>query len=210
MGGTGTTLSDIINLANERPLPSRRSTIKDAAELENETGFSSTPAGNKRPPAKPTITSSFSSHDTLLYGFDLGEPDTEISGEQSDTLILDFTPPERVSALDYQHFLDNSFHRGLNDDAYSLQRGCYYGRRGRNIYIPKSLLPLPDMLLSCPANLLYFHHFINNTARLLVAHDCSHNSFRSVIPRCEYLMVAVAATYGPTFRDSILARLTFS
>lgn len=32
-------------------------------------------------------------------------------------------------------------------------------------------------------NLLYFHHFLNHTARILVPHDCSANPFRNILPQ---------------------------
>ncbi len=35
-------------------------------------------------------------------------------------------------------------------------------------------------------NLLYFHHFINHTARILVPHDCEKNPFRQILPGSEY------------------------
>lgn len=35
-------------------------------------------------------------------------------------------------------------------------------------------------------NLLYFHHFLNHTARTLVAHECSDNPFREILPKNEY------------------------
>lgn len=31
-------------------------------------------------------------------------------------------------------------------------------------------------------NLLYFHHFIDHTARILVPHDCEKNPFRTILP----------------------------
>lgn len=48
--------------------------------------------------------------------------------------------------------------------------------------IPRYLSPLPSTLLKNPVNLMYFHHFINHTARMLVPHDCEDNYFVSVLP----------------------------
>lgn len=50
------------------------------------------------------------------------------------------------------------------------------------IDIPRYLSPLPGTLLKNPINLMYFHHFINHTARMLVPHDCEDNPFISVLP----------------------------
>lgn len=50
------------------------------------------------------------------------------------------------------------------------------------IEIPRYLSPLPATLLKNPINLMYFHHFINHTARMLVPHDCDDNPFISVLP----------------------------
>lgn len=35
-------------------------------------------------------------------------------------------------------------------------------------------------------NLLYFHHFLNHTARILVPHDCSENPFRNILPQSNH------------------------
>lgn len=35
-------------------------------------------------------------------------------------------------------------------------------------------------------NMLYFHHFLNHTARILVPHDCSENPFKSILPQSRY------------------------
>jgi hypothetical protein len=38
-------------------------------------------------------------------------------------------------------------------------------------------------------NLLYFHHFINCTARILVPHDCERNPFRHILPESKSSML---------------------
>jgi len=50
------------------------------------------------------------------------------------------------------------------------------------IMISKSLQPLPDILQANPTNPLYFHQFINNSARLLVDNDDLENPFRTLLP----------------------------
>jgi hypothetical protein len=60
-------------------------------------------------------------------------------------------------------------------------KGGYYAKPVQ-IRIPKSLEPLPPLLMENKMNLLYFHHFINHTARILVPHDCEKNPFRQILP----------------------------
>jgi hypothetical protein len=50
------------------------------------------------------------------------------------------------------------------------------------VNIPRYLSPLPSSLLKNPINLLYFHHFLNHTSKMLVPHDCDNNPFVSVLP----------------------------
>ena len=58
------------------------------------------------------------------------------------------------------------------------QEGSY-----KPVQIPEFLLPLPDLLLSSRANLLLFHHFITDSAKLLVACDCLENPFKTLMPK---------------------------
>jgi len=62
-------------------------------------------------------------------------------------------------------------------------KGDGYYSKPVPVKIPRSLEPLPAPLLENRMNLLYFHHFLNHTARILVPHDCSENPFRSILPR---------------------------
>ncbi len=53
-----------------------------------------------------------------------------------------------------------------------------------HVFIPSSLGQLPAKLLQSKINLLYFHHFLDHTARVLVPHDDPNsNPFRTVLPR---------------------------
>ena len=53
-----------------------------------------------------------------------------------------------------------------------------------HVAIPSSLGQLPAKLLQNKMNLLYFHHFLDHTARVLVPHDDPNsNPFRTVLPR---------------------------
>ena len=50
-------------------------------------------------------------------------------------------------------------------------------------HIPRGLVPLPDILREKPVNLLYYHHFMNHTARTLITHDCPSNPFKMILPK---------------------------
>ena len=51
--------------------------------------------------------------------------------------------------------------------------------------ISESLNP-PDYLLMDSQGSMYFNHFIHHTARLLVAHECSDNPFKTILPQSEF------------------------
>ncbi|TDZ17708.1 hypothetical protein Cob_v009339 [Colletotrichum orbiculare MAFF 240422] len=52
------------------------------------------------------------------------------------------------------------------------------------IRIPRSLHPLPSKLRDDSMNLLYFHHFLNHTAKVLVPYDDpKSNPFRTILPQ---------------------------
>ncbi|KAJ4380078.1 hypothetical protein N0V86_004387 [Didymella sp. IMI 355093] len=75
-------------------------------------------------------------------------------------------------------------------------KGGYYAKPVQ-IRIPKSLEPLPRILMENKMNLLYFHHFINHTARILVPHDCEKNPFRQILPEM--------AVHDPSIMNLLLA-----
>jgi hypothetical protein len=76
------------------------------------------------------------------------------------------------------------------------------------IHIPRALEPLPAELVENQMNLLYFHHFINHTGRILVPHDCPENPFRSVLPQLAvrnqhllHLLLAFSASHRAKLLD---------
>lgn len=59
-----------------------------------------------------------------------------------------------------------------------------YYERPVPVRIPRDLEPLPAKLRENPMNLLYFHHFMNHTAKALVPHDDKQsNPYRHVLPQ---------------------------
>lgn len=69
----------------------------------------------------------------------------------------------------------------------ALQVNGFNGAYRMNSYldfaIPGRLDPLPQLLRGNKKNRMYFHHYLNHTARLLVPHDCSENPFKSILPQ---------------------------
>ncbi|OGM45676.1 C6 zinc finger domain protein [Aspergillus bombycis] len=116
------------------------------------------------------------------YGLDCGRPD------------LDLNKNDDHSAIDINYALDlinsQSESSATSSDSSSADskqisldgRKFAYYASPIPINIPRYLSPLPPTLVQTPINLMYFHHFINHTARMLVPHDCSDNPFVSVLP----------------------------
>lgn len=117
------------------------------------------------------------------YGLDCGRPD------------LDLNKNDDHSALDVNHALKLiSSQRKSRRNVESMEQvnpvlgpcsqpvsDTYY-EFPVSVDVPRYLSPLPMALLENPINLMYFHHFINHTARMLVPHDCENNPFVSVLP----------------------------
>lgn len=151
----------------------------------------STPTGesaNDRPfPGKLSITST-SSSDRQCYGIDRGLPDRDIPLNDDQDALSDTTP--KLSYVDPMETtdLDAAIEEGHSVFGFGLDAndsedfGTYYSRPVR-VWISCALEPLPDELSQNPMNLLYFHHFLDHTARILVPHDCSENPFKNILPK---------------------------
>ena len=59
------------------------------------------------------------------------------------------------------------------------------------IKIPRELEPLPEHLTENPMNLLYFHHFLNHTARVLIPGKCGENALRTILAKSTILLRSV-------------------
>ncbi|KAL5389711.1 hypothetical protein DPSP01_002203 [Paraphaeosphaeria sporulosa] len=109
-----------------------------------------------------------------IYGYDTGLPDIDMPQNDDQNPIAVSTPQDSAMDLD-----------GDSPEAHTpetaFDKGGYYAKP-IPIKISKSLEPLPPLLLENPMNLLYFHHFIDHTARILVPHDCEKNPFRTILP----------------------------
>lgn len=143
------------------------------------------------PPETENSISALSSDDqtgSISYGFDQGLPDLDIpSNDDANALLLQSpsSATKRLSLVGDEFLVDASradgFGFGINPKDPKFQRVEYYARPVP-VQIPRSLEPLPYMLRQNPMNLLYFHHFLNHTARIMVPHDCPENPFKNVLP----------------------------
>lgn len=118
------------------------------------------------------------------YGLDSGRPDQ------------DMTFNNDHAAIDINYALDLISSRWRNEDPSQtktfqpdpepqVQFCSGYYASPVPINVPRYLSPLPSSLLENPINLMYFHHFLNHTARMLVPHNCDNNPFISVLPSSE-------------------------
>ncbi|RAL12030.1 fungal specific transcription factor domain-containing protein [Aspergillus homomorphus CBS 101889] len=118
------------------------------------------------------------------YGLDRGRPDLDLNKNDDHSAIdinyaLDLINSQKIdpSTRDAEDI-------NLEDaekEAFDRSKYMYYASPVP-INIPRYLSPLPPSLVKTPINLMYFHHFLNHTAKMLVPHDCDDNPFISVLP----------------------------
>lgn len=129
--------------------------------------------------------------ENMTYGVDCGFPDFDLP-KNNDSIALG----GMISISQATHDLRRggpSLEYAEASVAYGYDRyrtdetvqGDSYYRRPVTVAISSSLGTLPPKLHENPMNLLYFHHFLNHTARILVPHDCIENPFRDVLPYSE-------------------------
>lgn len=123
-----------------------------------------------------------------IYGIDRGYPDLDLP-ENNDLVALKGVTPimgttdfDRTDADLGNEDFNSEFGFGLNASE-GFNEGSGYYTSPVTVSISRSLEPLPPTLQENPMNLLYFHHFVNHTARMLVPHDCSENPFKSILPQ---------------------------
>lgn len=122
--------------------------------------------------------------ETELYGHDRGAPDLDIPRNNDTSAISANSPSEHSDFGSWleAEFEDASFGFGTASRETVFASGGYYASPVA-IKIPRKLEPLPTTLSENPMNLLYFHHFLNHTARILVPHDCPENPFKTILPK---------------------------
>ncbi|KAK0659278.1 L-arabinose-responsive transcription regulator ARA1 [Lasiodiplodia hormozganensis] len=118
---------------------------------------------------------------TTTYGYDIGQPDLDTPRNDDGAAIALFSPPVSYCGPNY-FSSDGSDESQGRQKSIAFEANGYYAKPVP-IKIPKAFEPLPSLLLENPMNLLYFHHFLNHTARILVPHDCEQNPFRNILPQ---------------------------
>ncbi|KAB5536372.1 fungal-specific transcription factor domain-containing protein [Coniochaeta sp. 2T2.1] len=119
---------------------------------------------------------------STFYGYDNGAPDLDIGRNDDDRAILGYSPfGSRGRRADASDDMKRESHPA--DFGFAMRETQNYYERNVEIWISKELEPLPPKLRNNPMNLLYFHHFLSHTARVLVPHDDPQsNPFRTVLP----------------------------
>lgn len=120
------------------------------------------------------------------YGMDCGRPDTDL-GNNDDHSAIDIN--DALGTVQSQTTSKVSSPETIQtEDGHDSASGCKYDYYASHvaINIPRYLSPLPPSLVNVPINLMYFHHFLNHTARVLVTHDCGDNPFSSVLPSSKH------------------------
>jgi len=167
-------------------------------------------------PDRRSISSSVSEiypdmyEDNTSYGVDRGIKDLDIPNNDDMNALTGASPVAKRAHLALVTSPSNplEFGFGMEEDNLSFEMGGYY-HNPINVSLPNILHPLPLKLLQNPMNLLYFHHFLNHTAKCLIPHNCASNPFRSILPmmavRDENLMNLFLA-YSACHRAKVLGQ----
>lgn len=124
----------------------------------------------------------------IFYGYDCGTPDYDLPKNNDAEAIAPINPSDEVIDEDpispaSEPTPTGSIH--VRRRSSFTTGGGYYITPVR-VKIPRRMTPLPSALLENPMNLLYFHHFIDHTARILVPHDCDRNGLLNILPASEF------------------------
>ena len=169
--------------------------------------FDQPDSGESVPPPLPLNLS-------IDYGVDRGFPDLDLP-KNNDALALNGITPSLSSPGLCRHGSTGlgdeidapiEFGFGIHSVNHAHAEGGYYANPV-TVSIPKSLGDLPPTLRDNPMNLLYFHHFLNHTARILVPHDCVENPFRSILPQMalqEINLLHLLLAYSASHRARLL------
>jgi hypothetical protein len=115
------------------------------------------------------------------YGLDSGRPDQDLTFNNDHAAIdVNYALDLMSSRWKNQETSQSTTSQPISEVQAQFCTGYYASPVSINI--PRYLSPLPSSLLENPINLMYFHHFLNHTARMLVPHNCDNNPFISVLP----------------------------
>ncbi|KAI9038324.1 Zn(II)2Cys6 transcription factor [Aspergillus affinis] len=117
------------------------------------------------------------------YGLDCGHPDRDLN-QNDDHSAIDINSALNLVNQPGESLSDTAAPGSPEKEAKASCFDCNYAyyKSAVPINIPRYLSPLPATLVQTPINLMYFHHFLNHTARMLVPHDCGNNPFITVLP----------------------------
>ena len=117
------------------------------------------------------------------YGVDPGYPDFDIHFNHDLDALNDVNPSINATPMNVSK--DGARLEQTNSQfTNGVPHKAFY-KTPIIVNIPEEFEPLPPVLKLDPMNLLYFHHFISHTAKILVPHDCSGNPFRKILPKSE-------------------------
>lgn len=153
------------------------------------------PQAVEAPPRRGSLHQRMISYtETETYGHDRGQPDFDVPRNNDTLAISGMSPSEHSDFGSWleAEFDDPSFGFGTGSREAVFSKGGYYASPV-TIKIPRKLEPLPQTLSENPMNLLYFHHFLNHTAKILVPHDCPENPFKTVLPKSLFISSQVAS-----------------
>ncbi|KAI0025501.1 hypothetical protein F4780DRAFT_336287 [Xylariomycetidae sp. FL0641] len=160
----------------------------------------------------PLDTRPRSATEATYYGVDRGFPDLDLGKNDDMNAITGSSPMLQREFLDSpfgessEDAIWNEFGFGVETNDANNEEGYY--SKPVPIYIPRSLQPLPPKLRDNPMNLLYFHHYLNHTARVLVPYDDPHaNPFRNILPLMAIKndnLLALLLAYSASHRARVL------
>jgi hypothetical protein len=172
LGETPMTVSSTHGYQNELGRDDQTSSIENVNETD-QSSRDSTIAQNKWQTYLNSVTDN--------YGLDSGRPDQDLMFNNDHAAIdINYALDLIGSHWQEQEFSKASPSQSTMDTQTQFCSGYYASSVPINI--PRYLSPLPSSLLENPINLMYFHHFLNHTARMLVPHSCDNNPFISVLP----------------------------
>ncbi|KAF2405625.1 hypothetical protein EJ06DRAFT_540806 [Trichodelitschia bisporula] len=194
-------------VASPVPLPSAASDLRRLSVHSLLASPSPPPApypnpAHRHPASQPQSRGEDPGEECRTYGFDHGLPDLDIprnddagaiemlplKGPNGAGVLLGGVgeppppPPPPLYFSNPQKPVGVGAYGTTRGRDMAFEPGGYYAY-AVPIQIPRALEPLPARLLRNRMDLLYFHHFLNHTARILVPHDCDRNPFRCVLPK---------------------------
>ncbi|TKA25897.1 hypothetical protein B0A50_05652 [Salinomyces thailandicus] len=177
---TPATPSSSINSAS--PFPSQPATlqVQETPDLRRLSVKSLLSDPSDPPERSPGPRHEHHGHSYRTYGYDHGIQDFDIPHNDDHHVCLPKSPDMRRTSTAVSEASTSDGSVSAKDIAF--EPGGYYAHPVP-IKIPRFLEPLPNELLQNQMNLLYFHHFINHTGRIMVPHDCPENPFRGVLPQ---------------------------